>query len=850
MGEPGKDTEQGPHDPVDDTLVPDTLGGLPGKEAGAPSRESWFTTPEFIGPYKILKTLGRGGMGWVYLAGQEKPRRDVALKLLGRNAFTAEFLGRFEVEYHTLARMESEHIARIYDVGTTGTGDPYFTMEYVDGLPINTFCKENELTITERLELFLQVCEGVLHAHQRAVVHRDLKPSNILVTQGEQGPLAKIIDFGIAKSLRGGNEERRFETQVGAIMGTPAYTSPEQLGQPGASVDTRTDIYALGVILYEMLTGLMPLEERYFQDAGWDEMLRLYREEEPPDPSSRLGRLTQADLSVKRLHSSLKGDLDRVVMKAMAKRIKDRYDSVGNFMSDIRAYLEGFPVSVGPPNPLYRVGKYARRYRVPVLALLLTMLGLTVGLAVTLWSRERVARERNKADYLSTFLWGIMETPDPRKVGPNARVIDLVDKAVQKLEDEPIESAELEAQVRERLGSTYTGLGSYDKAIDLLEEAYVMHLQNQGPDAPETLRTQHELAVALVKNPWPRDLRNQNYQRALELFRDCADRRLRALGESHRDTLNTRSYIAHVYHRLGRFKEGLDAFSRVHDRQVELFNANDEDSLVSLNGIAMGYQGLGQHKKAREQFENVIPLMRQALGHDDPRTLAAITAAGKTVFRLKDYQSALKLFTEAATTRAERLGPDHPDTLRTLVEQARTAIKLDRNGEAAVTLKGVLERHRAKGSGLDDAALETARFLGRALRNMDRLEEAIMVLEGVVEACRKADRLDRPIVGSLLNNLGYYLIKAGRPDEAVTVLQEALPIQETQRGKAASSVYITRMNLAEAYSRAGRSEALALWRMIFEDDTFPRYREEAAKIVAQLRALNLPVPDASTSRLP
>jgi serine/threonine protein kinase/tetratricopeptide (TPR) repeat protein len=360
-----------------------------------------------IGPYKLLQQIGEGGMGVVFMAEQEKPvRRRVALKVIKPGMDSRQVVTRFEAERQALALMDHQNIARVLDAGATATGRPYFVMELVHGVPITTYCDDNHLTPRERLELFVPVCQAVQHAHQKGVIHRDLKSSNVLVCLYDGKPVPKVIDFGVAKATQQRLTEKTMFTQFGTVVGTLEYMAPEQAEASQLGVDTRSDVYSLGVLLYELLTGTTPLERKRLREAALDEVLRIIREEEPPRPSTRLsgsGKLPAIAAARKtepaKLSKLVRGELDWIVMKALEKDRSRRYETANGFARDVQRYLADEPVEACPPSPSYRLRKFARKYRKP-LATAATFLVLAVlAGALTTWQAVRLARaDRDAAE--------------------------------------------------------------------------------------------------------------------------------------------------------------------------------------------------------------------------------------------------------------------------------------------------------------------------------------------------------------------------------------------------------------------------------------------------------------------
>jgi hypothetical protein len=359
------------------------------------------------GRYKLLQVIGEGGMGSVFMAEQKQPvKRLVALKVVKAGMDSRSVLARFEAERQALALMDHPNIAKVLDAGSTERGQPYFAMELVKGVPLTSFCDERQLSVNDRLQIFQQICQAVQHAHQKGIIHRDLKPSNILVESHDGRPVPKIIDFGLAKAMNAlPLTERSLFTNFGAMLGTPLYMAPEQAEFSAIDVDTRADIYALGVILYELLTGTTPLEKKRLTKAAWDEIRRVIKEEEPPKPSTRLSTSeAKASIAAQRqsephkLGKFLRGDLDWIVMKALAKERDRRYATANAFTADVERFLRHEPVAAGPPTLGYKLRKFVRRNRAGVavaglvaLLLLLGGAGLVVGLVLIHAEQQRTA---------------------------------------------------------------------------------------------------------------------------------------------------------------------------------------------------------------------------------------------------------------------------------------------------------------------------------------------------------------------------------------------------------------------------------------------------------------------------
>jgi serine/threonine protein kinase len=485
-----------------------------------------------IGPYHLRQKIGEGGMGEVWLAEQSHPiKRKVALKIIKSGMDSKEVVSRFEAERQALALMDHPYVAKIYDAGTTPRGRPYFAMEYVQGTPITEHCDRHKLNVSERLELFRQVCEGVQHAHQKAIIHRDLKPGNVLVAEQDGKRAPSIIDFGVAKATAQKLTEQTMFTQLGALIGTPEYMSPEQAEMTGEDVDTRTDVYSLGVILYELLAGALPFDPTELREGGFEGIRLMIREKDPQLPSTRLSAIDEqsrvtagsrrTDLPV--LQRQLKGDLDWITMRALEKDRTRRYASPNEFAADVRRYLEHEPVLASPPSTTYRVKKFVRRNRGGVMAaslvlaaLVLGMVGTTVGLIRATRAEshaqqeqvraeeeaERANREAVAASTTARFLVGMFEAANPyygisRGNEEELTAREVLDSSVERLDETLADQPETRAQLQVALGSVYVDLSLYDQAEPLLLDALEYYQAHPDDNRGELAHVQGALASLL-----------------------------------------------------------------------------------------------------------------------------------------------------------------------------------------------------------------------------------------------------------------------------------------------------------------------------------------------------------------
>lgn len=458
--------------------------------------------------FRILQKFGQGGMGEVYLARQEKPvQRDVALKVMRSDLFSKQATSRFSLEYRLLATLDHAGVARIFDVGMTRAGRPFFTMEWIDGMALDLFCQHQQLNINQRLALFLQICDAMAHVHNRGIVHRDLKPSNILVTMENNRPCAKVIDFGIAKNLGEAIGNHAHHTTLGMVMGTPVFMAPEQANPDLGEVDVRADIYAMGAIMHQLLCGQPPFDPKRLARLSIAEIVILLREEDPPTPSASLAETKhrhddQNMLAASRAWQKLiQGDLDWIVQKAMAKMPCHRYASVSGLKADVESYLNGRPIVARPPTLRYRSLKFIRRHRALVTASVLVILSLLVGLITSTLlyldslqhKRELLATNRqleeSNQNYrdLSRLMFKTIDAAGPSHAGAETPLFDWLQNAAPYIDQAGEQESYLNARFQYRYGKTTLALGQYDRACQHLHRSLQFFMRQAGPDDPETL---------------------------------------------------------------------------------------------------------------------------------------------------------------------------------------------------------------------------------------------------------------------------------------------------------------------------------------------------------------------------
>src|ERR1044071_2119880 len=474
-----------------------------------------------LGRYKLLQQIGEGGCGIVYMAEQQEPvRRRVAVKVIKLGMDTRRVIARFEAERQALALMDHQNIARVLDAGATNTGRPYFVMELVRGIKITDFCDENHLSTSERLKIFILVCHAIQHAHQKGVIHRDIKPSNILVADHDGVPVPKVIDFGVAKATTDQPlTDKTLFTAFDQFIGTPAYMSPEQARLSGLDIDTRPDIYSLGVLLYELLTGKTPLDQKDLLEGSLDEMRRTIREREPMRPSTRLSTMLEGDLTSTakqrrtdppKLVHLLRGDLDWIVMKCLEKDRARRYETANGLARDAERYLADEPVTARPPSKLYRFQKLARRNRLTFTAVGAAVAAMIFGLAATTWeyfkekrARQQTAAAESQAQIMNRFFVEdllFQATPEKNARHKKVTMEEVLARATGLLDKDPeiVQQPELEATLRMDFAITFIKLSLLTEAEKNLRRAFDLRRSNLGPHHRKTLDAEHELAGFLI----------------------------------------------------------------------------------------------------------------------------------------------------------------------------------------------------------------------------------------------------------------------------------------------------------------------------------------------------------------
>lgn len=655
---------------------------------------------DVIGPYRLIQEVGRGGMADVWLAEQKYPvRRRVAIKLIQSGMNTREVVARFEAERQALALMDHPAIAKVFDAGSTVEGGPYFVMEYIAGIPITHYCDKHKLTTKQRLELFIPVCEGVQHAHQKAIIHRDLKPSNILVAEVDGKPVPKIIDFGIAKAIGQRLTAETMYTQVGAMIGTMGYMSPEQAELSREDVDTRSDVYSLGVVLYELLVGTLPFD---FRRIAFDEALRRLRQEDAPKPSTKLRAqgvesattAKNRDTDLPALVRQVRGDPDFIALKALEKERGRRYGTPVELAADITRYLRHEPVTAHAPSVTYRAQKYVRRHRVGVAAAAAVILVLIVAAAVTIRQSIRANREAAVAQAVDDFLQNDVlaqasaanQSGPDTKPNPHLEVRTALDRAATRIGGKFNGQPEVEAAVRRTIGQSYDDLGLYPEARTQFQQALDLYRHVLGTKSPKTLKTMSLLG----------SLANEEgkYHEAEALLTATLDMQRHVLGTQDPETLSTMNNLANIYDDEGKYSQAAGLFSLILEIRRRVLGPDHSSTISSMNNLANIYDSQGKYAQAEDLQRQSFDIGRRVLGPEHPITLAIMANLAAIYTNEGKYAQAEVLTAQALEIRRRVLGPEHPDTLASMTNLAEVYGDEGKYAKAEVLVGQALEIKR------------------------------------------------------------------------------------------------------------------------------------------------------------
>jgi serine/threonine protein kinase len=797
----------------------------------------------FAGRFTLREKLGEGGMGDVWVADEHAPvQRRVALKIVRAGFDSGRLLARFDQERQALALMDHPNIAKVLDAGIDETGRSYFAMELIQGVPITTYCDQAKLPPRRRLELFIAVCHAVQHAHQKGIIHRDLKPSNILVGLYDGTAVPKVIDFGVAKATGPRLTEQSIATEVGALIGTPEYMSPEQAELNNVDIDTRSDIYALGVVLYELLAGGPPFARKEVGQGGVLEMLRVIREQEPARPSTKLSTAEglaklAANRSTEpaRLTKMVRGELDWIVMKALEKDRTRRYETANGFAMDLQRYLANEPVLACPPSAAYRLQKFVRRNRGSVLAAALLLLALVGGIIGTTWGLVRAEEawhaeaQRAEGERLANLdaqaaraqalkrlaqiekgneiLLSIFADLDIRRIRNGTEPVEavLAQRLVQagaQLDEDTVGDALLVAGLQDRLGVTLLGLGYAEDAMALLVKARDGVSARLPADHPHTLTVMSNLAASYREAGKP-DVAAALLESTLRL------RQAKPALADHPATLKVMSNLALAYQDAGKLDLALPLLEDALQLGRESSGPSHPDTLGSMNLLAGAYQAATKLDRAVPLFKETLELRRETLGEDHPDTLRTMQHLATCYLDAGKLDLAVPLYEGTLDRMKAKLGATHPDTLTCMNGLAASYRAAGKHDRALALHEQTLNLRKAKLGDEHPDTLMSMHDQAYAYHDAKKLDLAVPLYEDTLRLMIAKLGHDHPKTLMAMNNLAVAYKSAGKHDRALPLLRDNLEVTKAKLGAEHPHTITGMNNLAMAY-QAARQPELAL----------------------------------------
>ncbi len=783
-----------------------------------------------IGPYQIVKEIGQGGFGSVYLAEQEAPfRRRVALKVIKLGMDTRAVIARFEAERQALAVMDHANIARVFDAGATDSGRPYFVMELVDGPPITAYCDAQGLSIADRLGLFKQVCLAVQHAHSKGIIHRDLKPSNVLVATEDGRPVAKVIDFGVAKAVSQKPTEKAFFTQERQLIGTLEYMSPEQAGGE-ADIDTRSDVYSLGVLLYELLTGATPFDARRLRSAAFAEMQRIIREDDPPAPSTKVssagdelaGLSAQRGTEPRRLASTIRGELDWIVLRTLEKDRARRYESAGNLAADIDRYLDGRPIEAAPASRAYRLRKFFRRHRLGATAGATVAASLMVGLGLAMWQAGVAARERDAAkDSARQALEAKGESEARRKETEQVARFQAAQLAelrpalmADRLREDLIAEARAACE-RAGLGGVATGesvhrfeqslqdLNLTNVSVNVLDrnifQSALVAATREFDDQPLVKAT---LLLSLAQAMREAGL----YQQAEAPLSEAIRTRSQMLGDEHELTLDALGERQNLLASTGDLEEGETLMRRIYEARLKTAGLKADATLTDLGNLVVILGMRGKLDEAEGFVRAFLDRAKGQLGSGDPRMITATGHLGRIMMERGKLDEAEKYLRAATEQSAGFKGADEPIAVAHATAYAQVLLRQGRFSEAERATQQAIDRARHAAG--DDAmsTIIATNNLGAVYAQSGRTAEASVLNRKLLDTCRRVLGSGHPTTSAVLSNVAFDHLKTGELVEAEACYREALATSRAVYGPDHESTILDMYSLGVALRQQSKLE--------------------------------------------
>jgi tRNA A-37 threonylcarbamoyl transferase component Bud32 len=819
----------------------EAAGGFLSKKSASGRRLAFESALEVkpgdcIGRYKLLQQIGEGGCGVVYMAEQEEPvRRRVALKIIKLGMDTKNVIARFEAERQALALMDHASIAKVLDAGSTENGRPYFVMELVRGTKITDYCDEKQLPTEERLELFRQVCHAIQHAHQKGIIHRDIKPSNVLVTVNDGVAVPKVIDFGIAKATTDQRlTDKTVFTAFEQFIGTPAYMSPEQAEVTSMDVDTRSDIYSLGVLLYELLTGKPPFDPKELLAIGLDEMRRAIRETEPERPSTRVSKFVGEEstttakrrgLEPPKLANVLKGDLDWIVMKCLEKDPGHRYQTANGLAMDLQRHLSNEPVVAGPPSAVYRLQKFIRRNQVLVAAGAVVTAALVLGIVGSTWQALRAMRaeheqrrlrrlaqadeakakaEAAKSYQIAQLLKEMLDGVGPSKaLGRDTTMLrEILDKTAERLGVELTNQPEVELELRSTLGKTYEALGLYEQMEQMARQSLALARTKLGEENAFVAGALSQLGMA--------QFQRANYEQAASTHKEALALRRKLFGQENLDVAESLSALGLALQFGGRLTEGA-SLQQEAVALVRKVAGNEHPYLAdALTALADNLKQLGRLDEAEAADREAVAVLRK-LPDKQADLAGALNNLANVLVAQGRAAEAEQADREALTLRRKFLGAEHPDVAESLTGLARDLLGRGNYAEAEVLAREGLAMQKKFLGEEHDVIAETLVMLANALKSQEKLAEAEIHMRQALALARKVLGNENPSIPIYLNELGLLLYREDKLGEAEEALRESLELYKKSLGNEHSYIASALGNLALVLKARGdlaRSETL------------------------------------------
>jgi len=750
------------------------------------------------------------------MAEQEQPvRRRVALKVIKLGMDTKNVIARFELERQALALMDHPNIAKVFDGGSTATGRPFFVMELVRGIRITDYCDQHNLTTAQRLELFAQVCRAVQHAHQKGIIHRDLKPSNILVTLHDGVPVPKVIDFGIAKATQERLTDKTVFTQFEQFIGTPAYMSPEQAEMSGLDIDTRSDIYSLGVLLYELLTSQTPINHAELMSAGLDAMRRLLREKEPPRPSTCLSTMINQDLTTVAKHRQaaapklihlVRGDLDWIVMKALEKDRSRRYETAVGFAADVEHFLKNEPVLARPPSTCYRFQKLVRRNQLACTAVAAVGLSIFLGFAVStgLYFREKEARRQadsaaEKSRQVSLFLENMLKGVGPAvALGRDTGLLrEILDRTAARVTTDLRNEPEVEAEICNTLGEVYRELGLPGNAEEFHNDARALQTKIGGGKLADAALSLNDLATVL------RD--EGRLAEAESLHREALALRRKIYGDNHPDVAISLNNLALVLRSEDRLAEAERMHLEALEIQQKLFGRESLPAATSLNNLALALREEGRFADAETDLRQALAIEQHEFGENDSRLGVTMDNLAFLLLQAGNLSEAAGLAKQSLVLLQKLFGPEHPAVATAMNDLAMILTAQGHLADAEKLHRDALAMRRKLLGGEHPEVAASLDHLSQTLRLEKKLAEAESLAQSALAINKTIYGNEHSAVAASLENLALVLRDEGKLSQAEGSIQAALAMFQRTLGDQTPQVAAARKDLASVEAQEGLS---------------------------------------------